>query len=269
MTVGELEAALFVAFPRADAEPWDHVGLSVGDPGRAVGRVMVALDATEDDVRAAHAAGADVLVTHHPVYIKAPGAFTPEAGPGTPQSAAAVYQAAALGVSVISMHTNLDRSLPARELLPSLVGFTATNSLEHAHDPERTGFGAVAEHRELSLAQLARLCATAFGTVPRIWGATTAPVRRTAFMGGSAGDVAEDVLAAGCGALVCGEAGYHVCQDLAARGCGVVLLGHDASELPFRRILVEALVHAGIARDAVTVRDQERSWWTLGEREEG
>lgn len=32
MIVSELERALLARYPKADAEGWDHVGLSVGDP---------------------------------------------------------------------------------------------------------------------------------------------------------------------------------------------------------------------------------------------
>ena len=35
MIVAELERALLARYPKADAEGWDHVGLSVGDPAAA------------------------------------------------------------------------------------------------------------------------------------------------------------------------------------------------------------------------------------------
>ena len=68
MKVCELERSLFESFPKEDAESWDHVGLSVGDPDSTVGRVLVALDATADMVRRAHDAGANVLVAGSAVY---------------------------------------------------------------------------------------------------------------------------------------------------------------------------------------------------------
>lgn len=67
MNVGELEERLLRLFPRTDAENWDHVGLSVGDPDAPVARVVVALDASEENVREAAELGANVLLTHHPV----------------------------------------------------------------------------------------------------------------------------------------------------------------------------------------------------------
>lgn len=77
MIVAELERSLLARYPKADAEGWDHVGLSVGDPAAEITGVACALDATVANVRRAQEAGANVLLTHHPIYIKAPEAFCP------------------------------------------------------------------------------------------------------------------------------------------------------------------------------------------------
>ena len=110
MIVAELERALLARYPKTDAESWDHVGLSVGDPAAEITGVACALDATEANVHHAQEAGANVLLTHHPIYIKAPEAFCPSDST-RPQCSAALYEAARCGVSIISLHTNLDRSL--------------------------------------------------------------------------------------------------------------------------------------------------------------
>ena len=169
MLVANLLDALFEAFPLDTAEPWDHVGLSVGDPSSSITGVTCALDATLDNVRAAHKSGSNVLLTHHPVYIKAPDAFKP-AENLTPSSSSVVYEAARLGVSVISMHTNLDRSAAARALLPELMGFTASSSLEFVQQPDLLGLGAVADIAETNLAELATCASRIFHTQPRVWG---------------------------------------------------------------------------------------------------
>ncbi len=40
MLVRDLESSLLARFPRRDAEAWDHVGLSVGDPDAKVRGVL-------------------------------------------------------------------------------------------------------------------------------------------------------------------------------------------------------------------------------------
>ena len=262
MLVRDLAAALLAAFPLADAEPWDHVGLSVGDPDAPISGVCCALDASLANVRAAVEQGANVLLAHHPVYLSAPDAFTPPA-PERPSSAAVVYEAARAGVNVISLHTNLDRSLAARRALPALVDLEPLSSLEHPDDPDLTGLGSLCRlERPRALDAFARQLAGAFGTEPRVWGHPDDRLSRVAFLGGSLGDFGERALACGAQAVICGEAGYHVAQDLAVRGCAVVLLGHDRSEEPFTRILAQAACDAGIEPARVHIIPGPRQWWT-------
>ena len=261
MLVASLLDALFEAFPLDTAEPWDHVGLSVGDPSSSITGVTCSLDATLDNVRSAHNDGSNVLLTHHPVYIKAPDAFKP-ADPFSPSSSAVVFEAARLGVSIISMHTNLDRSKAARRLLPDLMGFTASSSLEFSQQPDLPGLGAVTDIAETDLAELACHAAQVFRTQPRVWGEPSHPISRVAFLGGSLGDFGELALKAGAKAIICGEAGYHVCQDLSIRGLVVILLGHDRSEEPFVEILAKAAQQAGVAPTSIATITHSAQWWT-------
>ena len=260
MRVSELLSHLLARFPKASAEPWDHIGLSVGAPASEVAGVCCALDATERNIRRTHDAGANVLLTHHPVYIKAPDAFTP-ADPSGPSSAAAVYTAARLGISVISLHTNLDRSVEAREALPALVGAAPSSSLEH-EDPAELGLGAVCEIAATSLGDFAQRVADAFWSDPRVWGEPDRPLSRVAFLGGSLGGFGELAIARGCSAVVTGEAGYHTAQDLALRGCPVIALGHDRSEEPFRGILARACAQAGVPQDRISSLRSPVQWRT-------
>ena len=69
MTVGELERLLDERFPFAWAEPWDRVGLLVGDPSVAVGRVFVTLDPSVASIEAARSHDANVIVSHHPAFL--------------------------------------------------------------------------------------------------------------------------------------------------------------------------------------------------------
>ena len=143
MNVADLERALLARYPKADADSWDHVGLSVGDPAAEITGVACALDAIEANVHRAQEAGANVLLTHHPIYIKAPEAFCPMDA-SRPQCSAALFEAARCDVSIISLHTNLDRSHEARACLSELLGAAPVSSLEHMDDPESTGLGTLA-----------------------------------------------------------------------------------------------------------------------------
>jgi dinuclear metal center YbgI/SA1388 family protein len=85
------------------AEDWDNVGLQVGDPGRSLDRVMVALDPGLEAVEAARDAGAQALVTHHPLLFKPVKRLTPDDAVGK-----VLWTAVRDDVAIISAHTNLD-----------------------------------------------------------------------------------------------------------------------------------------------------------------
>lgn len=85
------------------AEDWDNVGLQVGDPGASLERVMVALDPSLSAIQAARDAGAQALVTHHPLLFRPIKRLTPEDAVGQ-----ALWTAVRDGVAIISAHTNLD-----------------------------------------------------------------------------------------------------------------------------------------------------------------
>ncbi len=115
VTVGAIAAAIDDAFPVERAEPWDAVGLLVGDPAAEVSGVFVTLDATSAALARARAAGANVLVTHHPAFLQPPARLTP-------RGAGVAFEAAAAGVALLAAHTNLDRDPEGASALAALIG---------------------------------------------------------------------------------------------------------------------------------------------------
>ena len=69
MKVNELTGWLDEHFPAAAAEDWDNVGLLTGDDEREVHHVFLALDLTDETLEEAIEAGADMIVTHHPMIF--------------------------------------------------------------------------------------------------------------------------------------------------------------------------------------------------------
>lgn len=270
MTVGELEAALFAAFPREDAEGWDQPGLSVGDRNAVVERVAFDLDQGSDAVLAAAAAGCNVLVTHHPPFIKGgPVEFGPATQGGVTGPGRAIYEAARLGVSVIAMHTNADRSPATRRAYARLLGYPCVGNFEHLQDPGRdvrgSGYGALFEPQEgTTLASVADTCLVAFGGSPRVWGDPQRPVHRLALLNGSWGEpeLYGVCMDAGIDCVVVGETRYHSAVD-ARPHLSVIDLGHDRSELPIVGVLRQAVIDAGVEQERTVLLDCSRgNWWT-------
>lgn len=128
--VSELVAYLDGRIPFAWAEPWDKVGLVVGDPDATVKRVFVSLDPTQDAVKAAAAAKAQVLLTHHPAFLDPVARLMPDPG-----SAGVPFAAVRAGVALISCHTNLDRAPEGADALPLVLGTQAIEPLERGGQP--------------------------------------------------------------------------------------------------------------------------------------
>ncbi len=127
LTVGDLASALDGWFPSQWAEDWDRVGLIVGEPETVTSGILVTLDATAEAVGRAVRCGANVLVTHHPPYLDLPETVAASAGP-----AGTLEAALRAGVSVISLHTNLDRSPAGASALTDAIGLDTVGPLESA-----------------------------------------------------------------------------------------------------------------------------------------
>lgn len=264
MRVCELEQGLFGLFPRSWAEGWDKVGLSVGNPDEEVGKVALALDASLDAVRAAHAAGANVLLTHHPVCLSMPDRLAP-ASSGAGFASSCVWEAVRLGVSIVSMHTNLDRARQARAAMPGRLGLEACEPGLEPDRPESQGRlgAAVRLPGGWTLRDLALACKERLGGVAQVYGELGAPCATAGFFTGSLGDCGRYALEAGCEAVVCGECGYHRALELLSHGCAVVVLGHDVSEFPLVGVLDEALDSMGFDEKRRVVLCENPRWASI------
>ncbi len=263
MNIAELEQSLFELYPPSWAEPWDHIGLVCGDPNTPVETVALALDATVQTVQQASRAGAQVLITHHPVYLKAPSSFSPQS-PTTPPPAACLWEAITSGVALIAMHTNLDRSADATRRLPAMLGLDPKCGIEAGRAMGAGSLGSVANlPAPTALDVFARQCRDTFGRVAQVFGRPDSTVSRAAFFTGSLGDSGEDALRARADVVVCGECGYHRALDLLGRGCAVIILGHDTSEEPLVDVLAERVAGFGFASERLLRIQGEPNWHSL------
>ena len=270
-TVGELEEALFEAFPACDAESWDNCGLAVGNRKAELSKIAVNLDMSEEAVIAAHETGCNVLVTHHPPFIKdGPSEFGPAIQMESPGPGRMIYEAIARGVNLIAMHTNADRAVATRERFANMLGYRCAGNCEFIFggelDMQDHGFGALLEcdaNEALSLGELAALCKREFGGCPRVWGDAQRAISRIAFLNGSWREPSlySACVAAGVECAIVGETGYHVCVD-AQPYLSVIELGHDLSELPIEDVLFEAIAKTGVDEsDLVKLHCSDENWW--------
>lgn len=272
LIVGELESKLFSHFPLKDAESWDQPGLAIGNRKEEVVKIAVALDMNVENVIAADNAGCNVLLTHHPAYIKTgPDEFGPEVQAQTPGPGRMVYEAIKRGVNTIAMHTNVDRALETRNRFAKLMGCMCQGNVEYmfnpALSPDDKGFGALLTpdwERPPTLERIAKLCARNFECRPRVWGNPERSIECIAFLNGSWNepDLYTHCISTGIDCIIVGETKYHTCVD-AQPYVSIIELGHDRSELPVVDVLIDFLISIGISQgDIIDLRPQHMSWWT-------
>lgn len=101
--LADVVAALDAQYPRETAEAWDAVGLALGDPLGPAQRVLFAVDPTPEVAAEAVSMQADLLVTHHPLFLRGVHGFAETTAQG--RTAAELVRA---GVALYTAHTNAD-----------------------------------------------------------------------------------------------------------------------------------------------------------------
>lgn len=93
-------------YPPETAASWDAVGLVAGDPDQPVHKVLFAVDPTLEVAQEAAAWGADLLVVHHPLFLKAVHGFA-----ATTPKGRTLDTLVRAGCGLLTAHTNADQAL--------------------------------------------------------------------------------------------------------------------------------------------------------------
>ncbi|WP_414169386.1 Nif3-like dinuclear metal center hexameric protein [Streptoverticillium reticulum] len=234
--LSEVIAALDALWPPERAEQWDAVGTVCGEPDAPVGRVLFAVDPVQEVVDEAVRLGADLLVTHHPLYLR-----------GTTTVAASTFKGRAVhtlikhDIALHVAHTNADRADPGvSDALAGALDLRVTGPLvPDPTDPAgRRGLGRICElDPPMSLADFAaraakRLPATAQGI--RVAGDPARTIRTVAVCGGSGDSLFAEVRAAGVDAYVTADLRHHPASEAQQHSpLALVDAAHWATEWPW------------------------------------
>jgi len=235
LTVAEITAFLEQFAPPRLAAEWDNVGLLVGDPARAIGRLMTCLTITPASAAEAIDQRADLIVAHHPLPFRAMKRLTTETLAGR-----LLLNLIAARIAVFSPHTAFDSAAAGiNQRLAEALGLNAIRPL--VPDPDGLGAGRWGRLPEpITLGQLADRVkrSLAVDRLQRV-GDADQSIRAVAIACGAAGELLPAAQQAGCQAMLLGEARFHTCVEAEAAGIALVLPGHFASE----RFAVESLAN--------------------------
>ncbi len=224
-------AALERLFPPALAQSWDQVGLTSGDLEQPVRHVRFAVDPTLAVVAEAVDAGADLLVTHHPLLLRGIHSVATTSAKGATVTALVVAD-----LALYVAHTNADSAaVGVNSALAAACGLGDTRPLS---EPEGRPMGLVGDLPEsVSLRDFAHGLAARLPSAPgglRVAGPPDAPVTRVALLGGAGDSLMPEVRAAGADVYVTADLRHHPALEAREEGRGgppyLIDAGHWASE---------------------------------------
>ena len=268
LTLREVVAALESLYPLHTASSWDRVGLVSGDLDQSVSLVHFAVDPTLAVIDEARAAGADLLVTHHPLLLRGVHSVATSSAKG-----ASVTSLIVNGIALYVAHTNADVASPGVsdalagacglvDVEPLLGGAGAgTGSGDTTGTSTTAGVGRVGSLvRPQTLREFARHLSTVLPPAAagiRVAGPADALVSRVAVVGGAGDDLFDAVRASGVDVYVTADLRHHPALEAREEARGgtpyLVDAGHWATEWVWlesaRSELVRELAGRGTSLD--------------------
>ncbi len=234
-TVADVVAWADRLYPPRLAEDWDAPGLSVGDPAHLVRHVRFAVDPTIAVVREAIDAGADMLITHHPLMLRGVTSVAANTAQG-----AVVHALIEGGCALFAAHTNADAvDVGVAQALALAIGMSVDGPLVPVAPGSIDGTGRIGTIAPMPLGDFAARVATALPATAGgvlFAGDPEGIVRRVAVVGGSGGSFIGHAVAAGVDVFVTADMRHHPATDAreAATLTGgkpyLVTVSHAASE---------------------------------------
>jgi dinuclear metal center YbgI/SA1388 family protein len=224
--------------PFAMAEPWDNVGLMVGDPDRQVSGILIGLDPTESLLHEALALNLNTILTHHPLI------FHPlKTIPNNTPVGRILKTALGHDLSLIACHTNLDLvAAGVSNALAEKLGLRDTEPLAAAPG-QSPGFGKICTlPAPLPSEQFLHLLLTALAAPGlQLAGVLPETIHRVALCGGSGSDLAETAWRMGAQVYITGEVKHSVARWAEGAGFCVIDAGHYPTENLIVPVLAEML----------------------------
>lgn len=246
-TVGDVVTVMNTHFPPFLAEDWDRVGLVVGDPADEVNKVAFAVDPCAAVVDEAIEFGAQMIVTHHPLYLRGTSSVAADTAKG-----AWVHKLIRNGVALFAAHTNADSAANGSAVaLAQLLKLSNTRPIEPNADHPELGLGRVGElELTMSVRELAHRLKALIPQTPAgitIGGDPDRIVRTVAVSPGSGDSFLAAANRAGADVYITADLRHHPATDhLWAGGCALIGATHFASEWPVLPKMRDAVGTLGV-----------------------
>lgn len=199
---------------------WDNSGMLVGDFAQQVKKIAVSLDITADAVEYAAKAGADLIVSHHPVIFAAKKSV---------YSSDPIYLLAKNSMSAVCAHTSLD--IASSGVNDALCEKLMLKGEPLTDEGEETMVRVAELEEALSAEDFAAFVSEKLSAAVQVSDCGKI-IKKIALCGGAGADFMQAAADCGCDAYVTGEAKHH--EYLQAKQSGITLItaGHYETENP-------------------------------------
>lgn len=217
------------AYPDGAAMGWDNVGVLCGRIDKEIKTVYIALDATMKVIDAAALAGADLILTHHPMIFSSIKRIEADDYVG-----GRIIKLLENGITEYAMHTNYD-ILRMADIVASCMGMRDLKVLEPVNAEGDLGIGYTGLiEKAMTLKELAAKIKLWFD-IPdvRIYGDPETLIEKVSVCPGSAKGMEDFAIAQGGQVLIGGDFGHHEGLDCVEKGICVIDAGHYGLEHVF------------------------------------
>ncbi|MFC5369967.1 Nif3-like dinuclear metal center hexameric protein [Arcanobacterium bovis] len=233
VTVEHIVRAMNKHYPASFAEDWDRVGLVVGDLAAPVKLIGFAVDPCEATVNEAIERGADMLITHHPLFLRGTSSVATDSAKGS-----WVHKLIKNDCALFAAHTNADAAADGSAVaLADLLGVEDQRPLQPHSDFPQIGIGRVGTlPMTMSVLELAERVKAKIPDVPAgitIGGDPARIVKTVAVSPGSGDSFLKRVGEVGADVYITADLRHHPATDhLWSGGCALIGTTHFASEWP-------------------------------------
>lgn len=222
-TVKDIERFFAKRIPYEMKEDFDNVGLLVGMNDTEVKKVLISLDITSWTAEEAAEFGAQLIISHHPLFFGLKRISDDE------PTGRIIVSLISSGISALCLHTNLDSAVAGvNDALLERIGAAPVGILGEAHGSASGEYG-IGRYgtlpQEESLPFFMARLRKSLGVGGLRYHDAGKSVSRIAVCGGSGGELLERAAALGCDTYITADIKYD--RFLAARELGINLIDAD------------------------------------------
>lgn len=240
-TVNDIFSFFEEAVPTYMKMEFDNPGFLAGNGDRDVKKVLLALDITDEVIEEGRRMGAQLIVSHHPMFFELHNVSTNDF---VGRKLVALLEA---HIAAICLHTNLDAVAGGVNdaLMDALEAQTVgiLDPMGNAADGTPFGGGRVGYVPEMPLERFLAFCKEHLRANGLRYVDAGRPVHKIGVCGGAGGSLLMNAVEQGCDTFITGDVKHNVFID--ARELGVNLI--DAGHFPTENVVLPYL--AGMLRD--------------------